>query len=205
MKCYLPVLPNAFALNSELIEMLTKKEAIEKVRASLGEGMDVMLDTIIEKEYGWVIFPQTKEFIQTSDPNLMAIGSGGILIEKKTGKAYEFGSAYSTDQNLLIYELGYFRYKNWDIEISRVINMSETIGYLSKLDIRYVVPEEAQGTVWNIPKKYTDGQLKDKLKSLPAKLNLGNVYFRWEQLESLKKQNAFEYRLSENKGYENDI
>ena len=121
----------------------------------------------------------------------MAIGSGGILVEKTTGNTYEFGSAYSTDQNLRIYELGYFQYENWDIEVIKVINKTKTIAHLSKLDITYVVPEEEHGTVWRIAKKYTDEQIKNKLKSLPLRFNLGNVYFRWEQLESLKTQEDF--------------
>jgi hypothetical protein len=187
------------------IEMITKEEAIKKVRDMLGEDMDVMLDNIVEKEYGWVIFPQSKKYIQTKDPLFIAIGSGGILAEKTTGNTYEFGSAYSTDQNLRIYELGYFQYENWDIEIFKVINKSETIEHLSKLDISYVVPEEEHGTVWKIPKKYINEQLKNKLKSLPVRFNLGNVYFRWEQLESLKTQSDFEYQLSENEGHENGI
>lgn len=185
--------------------MITKEEAIKKVRGTLSEDMDVILDKIIEKEYGWVIFSQSKEYIRTKDPIFMAIGSGGILVEKATGNTYEFGSAYSTDQNLQIYELGYFLYENWDIEVTKVINKDKTIEHLSDLGITYVVPEEEHGTVWRIPRVYTNEQLGNKLKSLPARFNLGNVYFRWEQLESLKTQSDFEYQLSENKGHENGI
>jgi hypothetical protein len=185
--------------------MITKEEAIKKVRGTLSEDEDVMLDDIIEKEYGWVIFSQSKEYIKTKDPMFMAIGSGGILVEKTTGNTYEFGSAYSTDENLRIYELGYFQYENWDIEVIKVINKSKTIERLSKLGISYVVPEEEHGTVWKIPKTYTTEQLENKLKSLPVRFNLGNVYFRWDVLESLKEQSDFEYQLSENEGHENGI
>jgi hypothetical protein len=183
--------------------MITKEEAIKKVRGTLSEDMDVMLDNIIEKEYGWVIFPQSKEYIGTKDPMFMAIGSGGVLVEKETGNTYEFGSAYSTDQNLRIYELGYFQYENWDIVITKVMNEGKTIERLSKLDISYFIPEDEHGTVWKIPQKYTNEQLKNKLKSLPVRFNLGNVYFRWEVLESFKEQNDFEYQLSVNTGYKN--
>ena len=188
-----------------IIEMITKEEAIKKVRDTLSEDMDVMLDHIVEKEYGWVIFSQSKEYIRTNDWKCMLIGSGGTLVEKAIGNTYEFGSAYSTDENLRIYELGYFKYENWDIEIFKVIKKTETIEHLSRLGIMYVVPEEEHGTVWKIPKTYTTEQLKNKLKSLPTRFNLGNVYFRWEELEFLKTQRDFEYRLSENEGHENGI
>ena len=185
--------------------MITKKEAIKKVRSSLDEDMDVIVDNIIEREYGWVLFPQSKEYIQSGDPMSAFIGSGGVLVEKTTGKTYEFGSAYSIEENLKIYELGYFQYEDWDIEITKVNRENEAIDRLAKLDIRYVVPEEEHGVVWKIPQIYTKKQLKTKLRILPVKFNLGNVYFVWEELESFKKQNAFEYQLSENVGYKNDI
>jgi len=185
--------------------MIAKEEAVKKVRAMLGEDMDVIPDNIIEKEYGWVIFAESKEYMQTKDPVSMAVGSGGILIEKETGNTYEFGSAYSTEQNLQIYELGYLRYENWDIVITKVTNRNNTIENLSRLDVVYVMPEEDHGTVWKIPGKYTSEQLNNRLKSLPARFNLGNLYFKWEVLESFKRQNDFEYQLSENKGYKNGI
>lgn len=186
--------------------MITKEEAIKMIRDTLPEDQDVMLDYVIEKEYGWVIFYQSKEYIQTNNFNSMLVGSGGILVEKATGNTYEFGSAYSTDQNLRIYELGYLQYENWDIEVIKVINKSRTIEHLSKLHIQYVVPEKEHDTVWVIPKEYSPEQIRHKLNSLPVKFNLDGVYLGcWEVLESFKEQNDFEYQLFENKGYENSI
>jgi hypothetical protein len=36
-----------------IIDMITKEEAIKKVRDTIPEDQDVMLDCVIEKEYGW--------------------------------------------------------------------------------------------------------------------------------------------------------
>jgi hypothetical protein len=44
--------------------MLTKKEAIEVVRRKLPTDSDVLEDDIIEREYGWVIFSQTKIMVR---------------------------------------------------------------------------------------------------------------------------------------------
>jgi hypothetical protein len=185
--------------------MISKEEAINKVRDTLCEHEDVILDAIIEKEYGWVIFSQTKKYIKLGDERYMSLGSGGTLVEKNTGNTYEFGSAYSTDENLRIYELGYLQYENWDIAIHKVRNINNTINHLLKLGICYVVPEEECDIVWKIPKKYTAGQFKNKLKSLPARFRLGGVYYSWKVLESFKEQSDFEYQLSENEGHENSI
>jgi hypothetical protein len=54
--------------------MITKEQAIESLRSTLDDDMDIMLDNIIEKDYGWVIFCQSKKFIETGDDRYKLIG-----------------------------------------------------------------------------------------------------------------------------------
>ena len=185
--------------------MITIKEAIESVRADLDDEMDVIVDSILEKEYGWVIYSQTKKYIETGSISHMAVGSGGVLVEKPTGRKIQFGSAYPTDKNLEIYEKGYFKYENWDVVVTRVNNLRRTINFLDNLDITYVEPEEAHGTVWKIPQKFTHKQFKSKLSKLPVRFSIGKVYFQYDTLESLKQQNDFIYSLEGNRGFVNGI
>ena len=185
--------------------MITKEQAVELVRSDLEEEMDIMLDSIIENDYGWLIFCQSKEYIETGNTEDMAVGSGGTLIEKKSGRKVQFGSAYSTEQNLEIYEKGYLKYENWDIVITKVNDLKRTIEYIDKLGISYVVPEEAHGEVWKIPKQYTYEQFESKLETLPVRFNLGSVYFQYQHLESFKKQKDFIYQLECNQGFKNCI
>jgi len=185
--------------------MIDRERAIEKVRETLESDMDVMRDKSIEKDYGWVLFPQTKEFIKTRNILHSAVGSGGVLVLKKSGKLINFGSGYSTEQNLEIYEKGYFDFDNWDIVITRVNDIQRTIEHLMKLRISYIEPEEAHGTIWKISKDFKHKDFKNQLKSLPARFNLGDVYFQFPVLESLKNQKDFIYKLEGNSGFENCI
>ena len=174
--------------------MVTKEEAIKIVRDTLPEDEDVLLDSVIERENGWVIFYQTKEYIKTTNPMAM-VSSGGILVEKATGRAFEFG-----------YDLGFLQRENRDIVIIKGINMRKTTKHLMKLGICYVVPEKEYNAVWKTYPFYTYRQIKHKLKSLPVRFNLGYVDADCcEVLESFKEQSDFEYQLFENKGYENSI
>ena len=66
--------------------MITKEQAIELVRFELDDDMDIMEESTIEKEYGWVIFSQSKKYIETKDILYVAVGSGGALVEKDAGK-----------------------------------------------------------------------------------------------------------------------
>ena len=183
--------------------MLNKEEAIKIVTLALPENMDIIQDATVEMHYGWVFFSQTKQYIESRDFRHQAIGSGGTLVEKTTGNTYNFGSAFSLEDNLKIYELGYFKHKNWDISINTVRNEAKTIKLLSQLDLSYTVPELAYGEVWNISTKYSAIQLRDKLKQLPAIFNIGSIYFQWEIIESYKKQSAFTYNLIKNQGHVN--
>ncbi|MEM7590495.1 MAG: YrhB domain-containing protein [Cyanobacteria bacterium P01_A01_bin.83] len=185
--------------------MLNKEQAIKIIARSLPENMDIIQDATIETDYGWVFFSQTKKYIESGDFRYKAIGSGGTLVEKYTGNMYKFGSGFSLKDNLKIYELGYFRYRNWDIVIDTVRDETKTIKLLSQLNLSYVVPELAYGEVWTIPKKYSKNQLQNKIEQLPARFNIGSIYFQWSIIESYKKQSAFTYKLLKNQGYVNTI
>ena len=185
--------------------MLTKEQAIVAVRRTLPKDFDVLEDDIIEKEYGWVIFSQPKKYIRTEDPLEMAFGSGGILVEKNTGRLVEFGSAYSTEVNLQIYEAGYLAYDDFDLIVVAVSDTEEALCVLDELGITYVKAEVEEGTTWRIPRSYTTKQLRDRLRHLPCRFNLGSVYFNWETLERMKASSTLQFELVANTGLRNKI
>lgn len=174
---------------------MTKEEAIELINRQLPDSMGIDSDSVVERNYGWIIFPQTREYLATRDPLHMVIGSGGILVEKKTGKQIKFGSIYSLETNLKIYKLGYLAHEDWDIEITMVRNKEETIRLLAQLGPTYIIPEEDSGCIWKIPRKYTKKQISSLLKTIPCSINLGNLYFRWEFIEAFKDQMHFDFTL----------
>jgi len=128
--------------------VLTKGEALNLVSKSLDESMSIDYADIIDRDYGWLMFPQSKQFIETGDLEYMVMGSGGILVEKEIGRQIEFGSAYSIETNLKIYELGYLHHENWGIVISGVTSHDEAIDLILSLNFQCVIPEEEYGTVW---------------------------------------------------------
>ncbi len=183
--------------------MLTKDDAVRLVRASLPENMDLDESHIVEREYGWVLFPQSKQWLRTRDSRDMLVGSGGVLVEQTSGRMFHFGSVYRLEDNLKIYELGYMKHESWDLVIKEVRDERSTVEAILRLKPTYVVPEEAYGEVWRIPQNYKPKQLKQKLRVLPARFKLGSAYSRWRELEGLQDQKAFIYDLVPNEGYEN--
>ena len=185
--------------------MLTRKDAIEAVRKTLPIDFDVLEEQVIEKEYGWVIFSQTKRCIKTKNPTFRALGSGGTLVEKNTGRLIKFGSAHSTEINLRIYEAGYLAHDDFDLVVTAISNPEEAVGLLSELRITYVKPESESGTTWRTPKEYSAQRLRDRLRNLPCRFNLGSLYFMWEVLERMKNSASLKFELKENRGFRNEI
>ena len=162
-------------------------------------------DATIERVYGWVFFAQTKEYIESRDISAIAIGSGGTLVEKQSGRCIEFGSAFSTETNLKIYEAGYLDHPDFDLLITEVSQIQEAVRLLDQLAISYVVPEVSNGTAWRIPKAYTQQQLSAKLSRLPCRLNVGSLYFKWQVVEEMKTSPALKFSLLPNDGSRNEI
>jgi hypothetical protein len=185
--------------------MLTRNDAIDAVRKTLPIDFVVLEEHIIEREYGWVIFSQTKRYVETKDPTYMAIGSGGTLVEKNTGRLIQFGTAHSTEINLKIYEAGYFAYDAFDLVVNAISNLEEAIGFLGELRITYVKPEVESGTTWRIPKEYSAQQLRDRVRNLPCRFNLGSLYFEWQVIERMKSSASLKFELKENRGFRNEI
>ena len=185
--------------------MLTKEQAIDALRRTLPAGFVVLEDHTIEKDYGWVIFSQTKKYIETNDLMYMAFGSGGTLVERNTGRLIDFVSAYSTEVNLQIYEAGYLAYDDFDLVVTATSDSEEALRLLGALGIRYVKPEVEGGTTWRIPKPYSPKQLRERLRHLPCRFNLGSAYFKWEVLERMKASESLQFELVANAGFRNEI
>jgi hypothetical protein len=184
--------------------LISKKTALQSILDDLDDTMDVLYEDIIEKDYGWIFFTDSKEFIRTGDFMHSCIGSGGTLVEKKTGNHISFGSAYPLEQNLKIYEKGYLEFDSWDIEITKVTDLNTTVEALLQLKLSYIEPEEECGTVWRIAKEFKHNELKHKLNNLPTKFNVGNLYFLYKEIESLKNKTCCKFKLTENTGYKNE-
>ena len=185
--------------------MQTKEQAIDAVRRTLPTDFDVLEDNIVEKEYGWLIFSQTKRYIETGDPTFVAVGSGGVLVEKHTGRLIEFGSAYPTEINLQIYEAGYLACDDFDLVVIATSDSEEAVRLLYGLVFTYVKPEVDGETTWRRPKTFSVQQLRARLRPLPCRLNLGSAYFKGEELERMKTSDSLQFELVPNEGLRNEI
>lgn len=81
--------------------MITLSQAIknlEKLILGRKPEMGIIEDSSEEYESCYVIYIQSKKFIESRDFNDMCIGHGPVIVCKETGKIFETGSAYPTEQ-----------------------------------------------------------------------------------------------------------
>jgi hypothetical protein len=89
--------------------MIEKSSAIElvseklKEMAPFGEVWVVIPEKTIEKPYGWVLFYNTKEFVETGDFIHRLAGNGPVIVEKTSGKIKFFGSGESLESISALY------------------------------------------------------------------------------------------------------
>lgn len=124
----------------------------------------------------------------------MLVGSGGFLVEKENGNVVEFGSAYSVEKNFQTYEQD-FSGKNFDLIITKVFDLRETVRLLNRLQMTCVEPEFEHGTSWKIPKIYNQKQIKEAISKLPCVFKKQNFYFRFDEFQNIDKSKCFEYEL----------
>jgi hypothetical protein len=187
---------------AEKIDMLNKKQALELIANSLGDGMGIIHEKTVELPYGWVIYSQSKKFLKTNNDVYAEYGHGPTLVEKGTGRLIELDGYQSLEENLKCYELGYREHDNWEIVITKVYNHKKATRAITDLELTYVIPEEAHGVIWKIPIRYTDEQVSESIKSLPCVFYIGRVYgyLIWPWLGLMKEQGCFDYFL---KGHRN--
>lgn len=69
-----------------------------------GNKMILRDEDTIEKVYGWYFCPVPSMLLKTGDEKYVMIGNLPFLVKKDGGEIVEFGSAYSIEQNIKLYE-----------------------------------------------------------------------------------------------------
>lgn len=92
---------------------MTKEEAKQLVDARINAvnpyavkktELAIIDDVTIEKEYGWVFFYETKEYLKTCDFVDTLVGNAPYIVNKYTGEVIETGTAYPVDEYIEEYE-----------------------------------------------------------------------------------------------------
>ncbi len=132
------------------LKMITYDEAKAIAQKNIPSHHSIV--ETIEKPYSWYFFSQTKQYVETGDFHDMEVGSGGFLVEKENGRIVEFGSVYSLEENLKIYEAG-LAYGKYNLTVLKVFDLNLAVRLLKKLSMSFVKPKLENGVTWKIPQE----------------------------------------------------
>ena len=93
--------------------MLSREQAQKKVELKINEPdpywpdkpqIVILEDATMEREWGWVFFYQSSEYLRTNDFNSQLVGHGPCLVNKFSGEFIETGSAFPPQYYIDEYE-----------------------------------------------------------------------------------------------------
>lgn len=176
--------------------MIIFEEAKTIALNNINSDCEILLDSIIEKPYGWYFNYQSKKYIQTGNISEMLVGSGGFLVEKESGNIINFSSAYALKKNFEIYEKGFLR-KSLDLSITKIFDQNESVRFLNRLHMTYTEFEIENGIEWKTPKTYNEKQIKKAISNLPCTFQNQNFHYRFDEFQKIDDSKCFEYELRE--------
>ena len=184
--------------------MVTIENAIQLVTGYLPENVAVMPNKTIEKPYGWIVFSQSKEFVETKDSGYILIGWGPTFVAKETGQLVQLGSHRGFfDEILACYESGFQDFINCSIVITKVEDSERTSEIISYLMIRSAEQKKYPDKDVLIREKKYRKQVSKLLESLPCTIYIGHPLGICRDLEMLKDTEYFDFYLQENEGNAN--
>lgn len=70
-----------------------------------GDELVIVDEDTIEKDYGWIFFYNSREFLETGEFSARVAGNGPIVIEKADGRITQLGTARPSEEYIREFEL----------------------------------------------------------------------------------------------------
>jgi hypothetical protein len=114
-----------------------------------------------------------------------SVGSHGLAVNKETGRVFVFGSAFPVERDLRMYDRGMDAERH-DVVILEVANLKKTLAMLRRLAPTVVRFSYEHGTVWRIPRRLSEDELRARLTKLPAIFPDMPLYFDFEAVDKAR-------------------
>lgn len=171
--------------------MLTFDQARDAAAQTINETTTDWLfieEATLEKPYGWCFFYQSRAFIETGDDQQALTGNSPLLVECETGRVVLLGTSRPVDQALGAYEAGFYR--RYDLTITAVSGLPETVALLQKLRLTYIDPKSGSQRAMHTPRT-----LELALAELPCTFRAQNFQYTYEWLTEIDMSGCCTYQL----------
>lgn len=164
---------------------MNQTEARRLAEAHVPHDTVVLSEHSAECEFGFYFETDSRAHQETGRFEDLLICSCGVLVNRANGNVHHLGSAFPPEYWFEAYRRHF--HLPCTVVVTEVQDQERAAESLLRLQMSFVVPEEAHGTVWRIPKYYG---LKDFLKSfkkLPARFENQDLIFRLHEIETIEK------------------
>jgi len=164
---------------------MNQTEARRLAEAHVPDDMVVLSEHSAECEFGFYFATDSRAHQETGRFEDLLIGSGDVLVDRANGNVHHLGSAFPPEYWFEAHRRHF--HLPCTVVVKKVQDQRRAAESLLRLQMSFVVPEEAHGTVWRIPRHYG---LKDFLRSfekLPARFDNQDLIFRLHEIEKIEK------------------
>ena len=164
---------------------MNQTEARRLAEAHVPDDTVVLTEHSAECEFGFYFATDSRAHQETGRFEDLLVGSCGVLVDRANGNVHCLGSAFPPEYWFEAYRRQL--HLPCTVVVTEVQDRQRAAESLLRLQMSFVVPEEAHGTVWRIPQHYG---LKDFLRSfekLPARFENQNLIFRFREIEKIEK------------------
>lgn len=78
--------------------------AIGTAGAVTKEALVLLDGRTLEREFGWVFFYQSEQYVRTGAESMRLYGNAPIIVDRRTGRATVTGTAFPIEDYLVAYE-----------------------------------------------------------------------------------------------------
>lgn len=162
--------------------------AEEWVTETHGPEMAMVPEVIFEDDSYFIFGWSSRQFLDTGDPCYAIMGNGPVVINKRDGRIFEYGSGamgggiealvqYQRDRDVRETVLRrrfpeYDSRKNYRVRILKVYDADRLLSLLDSFKLKYMLPEIESGTIWRVAKRYDTKLLQERLSG-PMPITFG--------------------------------
>lgn len=160
---------------------MTPEEAFTLVKKHNEAGLVADARTLRESKFGFYFHVTTEAYLRTGDLMDLPVGSCGVIVDRIMGEVHELGSAFGLEYWLEAYDRGL--HKPMDVVVVAVGDRQRAAKALCQLHMSYVIPEEAYGETWLIPRFYNQRDFIRSFDSLPARFEGQRLLSRMHDID----------------------
>ena len=68
------------------------------------EKFDIVDEATIERDFGWVFFYETREYVESGDEMARAVGNAPLLVDRRSGELHVTGTGRDVEHYIKMYE-----------------------------------------------------------------------------------------------------